>query len=156
MEKRTFFGVLFILIAIVGVFVAVIFLLAAIAFHKAREKETAWVGRAPASLKKTDHKKDVTLYGKNHIGGRLIRMFVKDLTKGTYVYTANGRQYKRKLTMFFTTARQMPYLTSVFYIKPFPRMAYFKDDFQLYGVYVPIILMLTVGFFLLGIDCLRP
>ncbi len=156
MERQTFFGIVFLVLSVVGVLVAVIFLLASLAFHKAGNKETAWVGRAPASLRKTNHKKNVTLYGKDHLGGGLIKtMFVKDMTKGTYVYTVEGKQYKRRLTKYLTTARQMPYLTSVFYIKLFPHIAYFKDDFHLYGVYGLCILMCSVGSCFLGIDLLH-
>lgn len=156
MERRIVFGVLCLIVATIGVLVAVIFLLASLAFHKAGNKETAWVGHASASLRKTNHKKNVTLYGKDHIGGTIKTMFVKDMTTGTYVYTINGKQYKRRLTKYLTTARQMPYLTSVFYVKLFPHIAYFKDDFHLYGVYGLCILMCSVGLFFFGIDCLHP
>lgn len=156
MERQAFFGGVFLVIAVVGILVSIVFLLTSLAFHKAGEKETAWVGRAPASLKKTNHKKNVTLYGKDHIGGSIKTMFVKDMTKGIYVYTVNGKQYNRRLTKFLTTAKQMPYLTSVFYIKCFPRIAYFKDDMPLYDCYALCILMLSVGSFLFGINLLFP
>ena len=147
MEKQLFVILFFILSAVLFFF-AVLFFLAARAFDAANEKESKWVGRTPASLVATKHKKDVTIYGRDRLHGPVKSYFIKNLTKGTYVYTVNGKQYKRRVIKYFTTPRQMPYLSTSFYIKLFPRSAYLKADLQLYDVYAIGCLGFAVAFLL--------
>ena len=56
--------------------------------------------------------------------------------------------YKRRVIKYFTTPRQMPYLSTSFYIKLFPRIAYLKADLQLYDVYAIGCLGFAVAFLL--------
>jgi hypothetical protein len=141
MEKKLIFAIVCLLLGAVGLFLTVVFFLASRAFDAANEKESKWVGRAPASLKATKHKKDVTIYGRVPGEGRK-RLFFKDMTTGTYAYTVNGKTYKRRVTNVLTTPRQMPYLTSAFYIKIFPRISYLKEDLGQPYLFQSLILLL--------------
>ena len=143
MEKLVF-AILFLIVAVIGLCLSVLLFLAARAFSAAKEKETAWVGRAPAHLKSTKHKKNVTIYGKDHLGGRIQSMFIKNLTHAVYRYTVNGRTYRRRITHYLTTPRQVPYLTSVFYLKKIPFISYLKDELVIYDVQALLILMLSL------------
>ena len=152
MEKKLIFAIVCLLLGAVGLFLTVVFFLASRAFDAANEKESKWVGRTPASLKATKHKKDVTLYGRTPFGTGITTMFIKNMTKGTYTYTVNGKTYKRRVTKVLTTPRQMPYLTSAFYIKIFPRISYLKDDWQLYDIYALLNLLFSFMFIFGGIE----
>ena len=142
MEKKLIFAIVCLLLGAVGLFLTVVFFLASRAFDAANEKESKWVGRTPASLKATKHKKDVTLYGRTPFGTGITTMFIKNMTKGTYTYTVNGKTYKRRVTKVLTTPRQMPYLTSAFYIKIFPRISYLKEDLVQPYLFQSLILLL--------------
>ncbi len=142
MEKLVF-AILFLILAAIGLCLSVLLFLAARAFSAAKEKETAWVGRAPAHLKSTKHKKDVTLYGKDTFGP-IKSMFIKNLTHAVYRYTVNGRTYRRRITHYLTTPRQVPYLTSVFYLKKIPFISYLKDEPVMFDVQALLILMLSL------------
>lgn len=134
---------------------AVLFFLVGRAFSAADEKETRWVGCAPAHLKDTKHKKNVTLYGRDHVGGPVKSMFIKNMTKGNYVYSVNGRNYIRRVTKYLTTPRQMPYLTTAYYIKKAPRISYLKDDWQLYDIYAIMSLFFSVMLIFMGVEGVR-
>lgn len=84
-------------------------------------------GKVPGSLKRTEHRKNVTVYGR--FPNKPMR--VKDLTKATYSYTVNGKIYKLRDTHFFTRPKQVNYLVTVVYLKRFPRIAYTMGE---YGV----------------------
>ena len=160
MDKRGYMGklvlgIVCLIFAAVGMCVTVLFFFVSRAFDTAEKKEHAWVGRAPASLKETKHKKNVTLYGRDHVHGTVKSMFIKDMTKGTYVYTVNGKTYKRRVTKYLTTPHQMPYLTSAFYIKKFPRISYLKDDWQLYDIYAIMSLFFSVLLIFFGVEGVR-
>ena len=139
------FSIMFLVVAFVGLCLAVLLFLVARAFSAAKEKETAWVGRAPAHLKSTKHKKNVTLYGKDHLGGRIQSMFIKNLTHAVYIYTVNGHAYRRRTTHYLTTPRQVSYLTSAFYIKKLPFISYLKDDLVLFDVQALVVLMISLS-----------
>ena len=151
MEKKLIFDIICLLLGAVGLFLTVVFFLASHAFDAANEKESKWVGRAPASLKATKHKKDVTLYGRTPLGTGISTMFIKNMTKGTYTYTVNGKNYKRRVTKYLTTPRQTSYLTSAFYIKKFPRISYLKEEIQPYLFHSLILLLPSVMLFWAGV-----
>lgn len=142
--EQLIIAILFFILATLGLCIAILLFLAARAFSAADEKETAWVGRAPAHLKSTKHKKNVTLYGKDHFNGPIKTMFIKNLTHAVYVYTVNGRQYRRRTTHYLTTPRQVSYLTSAFYIKKLPFISYLKDDLVLFDVQALVVLMISL------------
>lgn len=103
------------LLAIAAMFAAVYF-----TFEKAPDK----TARVMGWLKDTTHKKDVTVYGKNAPYSPIITTsFVKNMTKGVYVYTVGDKSYKVRDTSF-GTPRQMQKNVSVIYLKKFPRVAY--------------------------------
>ena len=140
--EKLIFDIVCLLLGALGLFLTVIFFLASLAFDAAeKKKDSVWVGRTPASLKATKHKKNVTIYGRVPGEGRK-RMFFKDMTRGTYAYTVNGKTYKRRVTNVLTTPRQMPYLTSAFYIKKFPRISYLKEDVVQPYLFQSLILLL--------------
>jgi hypothetical protein len=141
--EKLIIAILFFILATLGLCIAILLFLAARAFSAANEKETAWVGRAPAHLKSTKHKKNVTIYGKDHLGGRTQSMFIKNLTHAVYIYTVNGRAYRRRTT-YLTTPRQVSYLTSACYIKKLPFISYLKDDLVLFDVQALVVLMISL------------
>jgi len=149
--EKLIFSILFLILAAIGLCLSVLLFLVARAFSAANGKETTWVGRVPAQLKSTTHKKNVTLYGRDSATGPIKSMFIKNLTHTVYVYTVNGRQYRRRRTHYLTTPRQVPYLTSVFYIKKFPFISYLKDSLVFFDVQSLIVLLFSVMLLIGGI-----
>jgi hypothetical protein len=106
--------ILLTVISVICLFISIINLSAYTIFERFPHL-TAKIG---ATLQDTIHKKNVRLRTKNS------SFFVKDLTKGLYVYYVNGKYYKVKETHLFCTEKQAPYMIPIVYIKRFPRLRY--------------------------------
>ena len=82
------------------------------------QKYPQLTGKIGATLKDTRYKKNVTY----HARGK--KLFVKDVTHALYAYSVNGKVYPVKMTHFFCTKNQAPYMIPIVYIKKFPRIRY--------------------------------
>ena len=90
-----------------------------------------------AFLKQGKHKKDVAVWSVNRFGGAPhVVTVLKHLTRGVYVYTVGGKQYRIRYTEH-VTKRQMPKMLSITYLKKFPLIAHVKTDIalMLYDIY---------------------
>lgn len=76
------------------------------------------VGRVGAKLDLVKHKKDVMVKAGLNSSG-----VIKDLTKGTYIYTVGDKTYRIR-DDFIGTPRQTPRHVPVVYWKAFPRFAF--------------------------------
>ncbi len=111
-------GLIFITISLV------FFLLATVLFiiYRAFERNGDSVGRVTGTQIDVKHKKDVWLWG-----GRRRDVFLKHQSTAKYEYRVNGKTYAVKHAEF-VTAKQMPRMVSVMYLKRFPKIAYVKDE----------------------------
>lgn len=108
-------------------------------FNHIFEHRKDLLGRTGASLRKTDYKKNVPVYGKNHPRGPLrVVMIIKHVSKSVYEYTVNGKKYKIRYTEY-VRGREMPYMVTVIYLKRLPKIAYVDTDtnshhFDIYAI----------------------
>jgi len=136
------FGAILLLVGI-----ALILLAAALFWlYGAFENGSGDIGRVTASLKQVKHKKNVRQY----VRGKTI--IIKDLSKGTYEYTVDGKTYKIKYKEF-ATARQMPYIVTVLYLKTMPKIAHVKTNtsFNLFDIYAILCAGNSVILIILGL-----
>lgn len=146
--REVLFGLVLLAAGAVLLAVAILFFVASRAFENASDK----VGRATATLRDTKHKKNAVIYGKEHITyGPTKAHHIKDLTKTTYTYMVNGKEYTIRGEALFTTPRQLSRMTSVFYWKPFPKIAYLKDEIESFGIWALVLLFIAGGCILCGI-----
>ena len=82
------------------------------------------VGRATASLVLAKHKKNVPIYGNRHPGGPIgVVGMHKHLSRAVYTYTVEGKEYTFRCQKA-VTAKQMPRMFLVLYLKRFPRIVH--------------------------------
>lgn len=105
-------------------------------------------------LKKTKHKKNVTLYEIRYHRVWHKTGFLKDLTKAKYEYTVKNKRYYINDDSI-GTPRQTQKLVSVVYIKKFPRFAYIASGFlehSVFFIYFLVFLFNTFIWILYGIQ----
>ncbi len=90
-------------------------------------------------LVEAKYKKDVPVYERNgfRAPGRRV-MTVKNMTKGVYGYTVDGKRYRIRFTEL-VKRKNMPESVWVVYLKAMPRIAYVKSDvtsphFEIYAI----------------------
>lgn len=139
----SFIGVICLLLALAFVTVSIIF-----------ERHTDKTSKTYAVLKTVKHKKNVTLYESTPLTQRWYpSMFIKHLTKGTYIYTVGNKQYKiRRSTI--GKPKQLSSTATVVYLKKLPCFSYI--DHQLYGLYAFVVLALGAISILFGWMILFP
>lgn len=139
-------SVLFLLVAMVFLFLAI----GNLWVDRAFDRNTAAVGRTTGMQIDVKHKKDVWLWG-----ARRRDVFLKHQSTAKYEYRVNGKTYTVK-NMRPVTAKQMPRMVSVMYIKRFPKIACVKDwcTFVCYSLNAILFFGLFVVFFMLGIAVL--
>ena len=127
--------------AVLLVVAAFLFLIYRI-FEYSPEKTSRTLG----VLVSAKHKKDVPVYERSgHRAPRRIVMIIKNMTKGRYEYTVDGKSYRVRYTEF-VKPRRMPTNVWVVYIKSMPRISYVKADtnFNNFEVYSFAALMFAV------------
>ncbi len=86
------------------------------------------VGRATASLVQAKHKKNVPIYGARHPGGPIgVVGMHKHLSRAVYTYTVEGKAYTLRCQKA-VTAKQMPRMVLVLYLKWFPRIVHIPSE----------------------------
>lgn len=146
-------GVAIVIIGVLLLFLMTFLFWLSVIFNRFEKdkKNDRWVTKTGALLQSVKEKKNVTIYGRSS-GNKRERMFFKHLSKGVYIYTVNGKQYRIKDTGYGRTSRQMPYSIPVNYFKPFPRISYVASGIQLYSVYALLCLMPAIAFLVEGIE----
>lgn len=87
------------------------------------EHSSSATGKVRAKLVERSHRKNVKIYGKTY-RGILPRQvyFLKDLCKGVYKYTVDGKTYRIKQT-HYGPPREQPLMLTVIYLQRFPHIA---------------------------------
>lgn len=87
------------------------------------EHSSSATGEARARLVERSHRKNVKIYGKTY-RGILPRQvyFLKDLCKGVYEYTVDGKTYRIKENHYGPPAEQ-PLMLTVIYLRRCPKIA---------------------------------
>ena len=80
-------------------------------------------------------------------------MIIKNWSKSLYEYKVNDKTYKIHY-IEYVTARQMPFVVQVIYLKKTPHIAYVKTDtnFHNFEIYSFATLMIAILFALYGIS----
>ena len=86
------------------------------------------LGKAPATLQSAKHRKNVPVYEKSSPRApRRVVKTIKNWSRGTYIYTVNGKTYRIRYVEF-VPLRAMPVIVQVVYLRRLPRIAYVKTD----------------------------
>ena len=117
-------------------------------FFENEKKNKDKLKRTGAYLASVKHKKDVPLYGKNHLGGGPTHVYIiKHLSRGRYEYIVDGKKYRIRHEMF-VRKREMPYMIPIVYMIRFPRIAVIRNENYLF---FHALLSFFIGFGLLAI-----
>ncbi len=86
------------------------------------------------------------------------RRTYKDVTRATYTYLVNGKEYQRRCSRY-VTPKNSPFKVTIVYFKPFPRFSYILDDIGDIGIaryfaYAFAMLAINVMYLICGIKIL--
>ncbi len=103
------------------------------------EHSSSATGEVRARLVERSHRKNVKIYGKTY-HGTLPRQvyFLKDLCKGVYEYTVDGKTYRIKEN-HYGPPREQPLMLTVIYLQRFPRIS--REEFSMPKTTVSAILL---------------
>ena len=121
-------------------------------FFENEKKNKDKIKKTGAYLASVKHKKDVPLYGKNHLGGGPAHVYIiKHLSRGRYEYIVDGKKYRIRHEMF-VRKREMPYMVPIVYMIRFPRIAVIRDENM---IWVKALFCFVLGLLLLSNALLR-